>query len=143
MLFLSSLCKCKYNSSEKAIAYEPSKTVKRRKRALTLPLPTGSNSSKKQKTLNQDQCLLLSRLPAEIRTQIWKECIGDLIVTLTEEKSCLRQFDLPFDVNEGHRRGFLSLLLCCRRMCIYPHSIISNLPHQRASGPSIWYTNSL
>ncbi|KAM0148893.1 hypothetical protein ACHAPC_007910, partial [Botrytis cinerea] len=52
--------------------------------SLTLPLSSVSDLQRcKHKTISQDQCLLLSKLPFELRKVIWEECIGGKVLHLT------------------------------------------------------------
>ena len=86
------------------------KILKTRKRALTLPLPP--DSEKKQAAFNQDHSLLFSRLPAEIRSQIWREYYSGMVFKLTVHNYFLEPWG-QFAGTPGYR--LLSLLLCCRR----------------------------
>ncbi|APA09142.1 hypothetical protein sscle_04g039120 [Sclerotinia sclerotiorum 1980 UF-70] len=52
-------------------------TLRMNDSALTLPLSSASDTeNRKHTTHTQDQCLLLTKLPAELRKSIWELCLG-------------------------------------------------------------------
>ncbi|CCD43010.1 hypothetical protein BofuT4_P070860.1 [Botrytis cinerea T4] len=55
--------------------------------SLTLPLSSVPDlQRRKHKTISQNQCLLLSKLPFELRKVIWEECMGGKVLHLTLAK---------------------------------------------------------
>ena len=115
---------------------EPKGTHKgRRRRALTLPLPPKHNSTKR--TSSQSECLLLSKLPPELRQIIWMECLGHMQIHITicdgeflhdlcrspDPGSCdsflgyngCHKYNEPYPGAMSKRR-LLSTLVSCRQM---------------------------
>lgn len=117
--------------------------------SLTLPLSSVPDlQRRKHKTISQNQCLLLSKLPFELRKVIWEECMGGKVLHLTLAKYdgethdklvhivCLgepkheRCFNLWFPRLDSFDKAnmitvcprqdskFLSLLLTCRKMLV-------------------------
>jgi hypothetical protein len=97
-------------------------TSSKRRRALTLPLPL----SQRSKTASQSQCALLSWLPAELRRQIWEECLGGLTLHLNIHnghlKSAICSSPGPQELCRGAcysfpktQRRLLSVLLTCHQ----------------------------
>ena len=95
------------------VKFKKPKPFKPRERSLTLPLPP--TSSKRQKTATQSQSPLFSKLPAEIRAQIWEEALGGMTLRLfTQDGYFWQKNPQPF-YGWTPKRGLLSVLLACRR----------------------------
>lgn len=116
---------------------------------LTLPLsPASHSNSRKHTTSSQEHCLLLMKLPIELRKSIWEFCLGGKTIHLTtahyrgettsklvyiicledlNHKGCFSKW-LPFDRGDdngnmiAHRpwqnSKLLALVLTCRQMLV-------------------------
>ncbi|KAF2840981.1 hypothetical protein M501DRAFT_990913 [Patellaria atrata CBS 101060] len=76
------------NMEKIAERQKPKPLPKMRPRALTPPLVRPAWSVKRmqhQKTINQDECLLLNKLPAELRIMIWTYVVGGQTLHLFEQ----------------------------------------------------------
>jgi hypothetical protein len=60
----------------------PRSRIAKRRRALTLPLPDCTKCTKGRKTADQSSCPLLTKLPQELRSQVWHECLGNRTIHL-------------------------------------------------------------
>jgi hypothetical protein len=102
-----------------------------RRRYLTPP--PESQSARQYHT--QSQCLLLMKLPLELRDLIWHECVGDMIIHLRYLKKSLRRIECPSRDLGRHilqselykRRKLLSILLTCRKVQVYREAFICAL----------------
>lgn len=118
--------KCGFNN-QRAIARELESPLPR-KRALTLPLPKEPTWKlwRRRQTKQQDQCLLLKKIPRELRDQIYHYVLGGKTIVIGRGTSRLHTKWLPTGDEEGDptigkvsgmkfRR--IPLLLTCREMC--------------------------
>ena len=108
---------------------EPYLLSNSRARALTLPLPLKPRN--RQKTFDQSQCGLLTKLPFEVRQIIWMECLGGmklhidirdrrlrhLIYSSSDQSLCHQTcWTWPARPSDVPKRHLLSLLLSCRQV---------------------------
>jgi hypothetical protein len=119
--------KCGFNN-KRTLARELQSPLPR-KRALTLPLPEERTWKpwRRRQTRRQDQCLLLKKLPPELREQIYHYVLGGKTILIGRGTCRLHTKWLPAEDGEGDptidevsgikfRR--IPLLLTCREMCV-------------------------
>lgn len=109
--------------------------LKPRKRTLTLPMSAGGRT--RLRTDSQSECVLLWRLPVELRRQIWEYHLGGIVFHMSVVKrklasftctspdecsnlrrhSCSRSYAIK-RFQECDNRNLLALLLTCRQVYV-------------------------